>query len=227
MASLLASAVFFVGIHVLLAGTEVRWKIVGKIGEEAFQSIFGLLSLGGILWLCRAYGRAEYMELWGQVQSMRWLALLLMLPAFWLVGLAFTSPNPTAVRGGAWLKENEPARGIERVTRHPFLWGVVLWSVTHLIYNGDLASTIFFSTFLVLALRGPFSIDRKRNRVYGPDWQRFAAVTSNVPFMAIAQGRNKFVFGEIGWWPILVITALYAGFLHLHQSFFGVSPLPM
>jgi uncharacterized membrane protein len=99
--------------------------------------------------------------------------------------------------------------------------------VTHLIYNGDLASTIFFGTFLVLALRGPFSIDRKRNRVYGPDWQRFAALTSNVPFMAIVQGRNKFVFREIGWWPILVITALYAGFLHLHQSLFGVSPLPM
>jgi len=227
MASLLAAAIFFVGIHVLLAGTEVRWWITAKIGEEVFQSIFGLLSLAGIIWLCRAYGRAEYVELWGQVQSMRWLALLLMLPAFMLVGLAFTSPNPTAVRGGAWLKENEPAKGIERITRHPFLWGVVLWSVTHLIYNGDLASTIFFTTFLVLALRGPFSIDRKRKRVHGPDWERFAAVTSNVPFMAIAEGRNKFVFREIGWMPVVVITALYAGFLHFHKAVFGVSPLPM
>jgi uncharacterized membrane protein len=227
MASLLGAAIFFIGIHVLLAGTELRWRITAKTGEEVFQSIFGLLSLAGIIWLCRAYGQAEYIELWGQVQSMRWLALLLMLPAFLLVGLAFTSPNPTAVRGGAWLKESEPAKGIERVTRHPFLWGVVFWSVTHLIYNGDLASTIFFSSFLVLALRGPFSIDRKRKRVHGADWQRFSAVTSNLPFLAIAQGRNKFVFGEIGWWPILVIMALYAGFLHFHKTLFGVSPLPM
>ncbi len=227
MASLLGAAVFFIGIHVLLSGTELRWRITAKTGEEVFQSIFGLLSLGGIIWLCRAYGRAEYVELWGQVQSMRWLALLLMLPAFLLAGLAFTSPNPTAVRGGAWLKESEPAKGIERVTRHPFLWGVVLWSVTHLIYNGDLASMIFFGTFLVLALRGPFSIDRKRKRVHGADWERFAAATSNLPFLAIAQGRNRFVFGEIGWWPILVILVLYAGFLHLHKTLFGVSPLPM
>lgn len=85
MASLLAAAIFFVGIHLLLAGTELRWKITAKIGEEAFQSIFALLSLGGIIWLCRAYGQAEYIELWGQVQSMRWLALLVMLPAFFLV----------------------------------------------------------------------------------------------------------------------------------------------
>lgn len=104
---------------------------------------------------------------------------------------------------------------------------MVLWSVTHLFYNGDLASLVFFSSFLVLALRGPFSIDRKRKRVRGADWERFAAVTSNVPFMAIAQGRNKFAFREIGWWPIVVIAALYAGFLHLDKSFFGVSPLPM
>jgi uncharacterized membrane protein len=227
MASLLGAAIFFLGIHVLLAGTEVRWRIAAKTGEEVFQSIFGLLSLGGIIWLSRAYGQAEYIELWGQVQSMRWLALLLMWPAFLLVGLAFTSPNPTAVRGGAWLKENEPAKGIERITRHPFLWGVVLWSVTHLIYNGDLASTIFFSTFLVLALRGPFSIDRKRKRIHGADWERFAAATSNLPFLAIAQGRNKFVFSEIGWWPILLITVLYAVFLHFHKTLFGVSPLPM
>ncbi|MBM2806904.1 MAG: uncharacterized protein HW419_4797 [Deltaproteobacteria bacterium] len=227
MASLLAAAIFFVGIHLLLAGTELRWQITAKIGEEAFQSIFALLSLGGIIWLCRAYGQAEYLELWGQVQSMRWLALLVMLPAFFLAGLAFTSPNPTAVRGGAWLKESDPAKGIERITRHPFLWGVVLWSVTHLIYNGDLGSLVFFSSFLVLALRGPFSIDRKRKRAHGADWERFAAVTSNVPFVAIVQGRNKLSFREIGWWRIVVIAVLYAGFLHLHKSLFGVSPLPM
>lgn len=123
MVSLAGAAIFFVGFHVLLSGTEVRWKITAKIGEEVFQSIFGLLSLGGIIWLCRAYGQAEYIELWGQAQSMRWLALLVMLPAFFLVGLAFTTPNPTAVRGGAWLKESDPAKGIERITRHPFLWG--------------------------------------------------------------------------------------------------------
>lgn len=226
MASLLAAATFFVGIHLVLAGSELRWKIVAKIGEELFQSIFAVLSVVGIVWLSRAYGQADYIELWGQVQSLRWLALILMLPAFLLVVLAFTSPNPTAVRGGELLKRSDPATGIERITRHPFLWGVAIWAVTHLIYNGDLASLIFFATFLVLALRGPISIDRKRKRIYGADWDRFAAVTSNVPFLAIAQRRNHFSGRELGWWRIVLALALYAGLLHLHRSLFGVSPLP-
>lgn len=227
MTALINAALFFVGIHWVLAGTELRWKIAGKIGEEAFQSIFALFSLGGIVWLCRAYSQAEYIELWGQVQTMRWLALLLMLPAFLFVGLAFSGPNPTAVRGGAWLKDGDPAKGVERITRHPFLWGVVLWSLTHMIYNGDLGSLVFFGSFLALALRGPSSIDRKRKRVYGADWDRFAAVTSNVPFVAIAQGRNRLSLREFGVVPVIVIVLLYAGFLHFHKALFGVSPLPM
>lgn len=227
MASLVSAAIFFVGIHFVLAGSELRWKMTAKIGEEAFQSIFAVLSLIGVVWLCRAYGQAEHIETWGQVQSLRWLALIAMLPAFFLVVAAVTSPNPTAVRGGALLKEPDPAKGVERITRHPFLWGIVLWSTTHLIYNGDLGSLIFFATFLVLALRGPSSIDRKRSRIHGGNWERFAAVTSNVPFVAIAQGRNRFSLREIGWWRIGLALALYAGFLHLHRSLFGVSPLPM
>ncbi|MBF8254458.1 MAG: NnrU protein, partial [Deltaproteobacteria bacterium] len=94
-------------------------------------------------------------------------------------------------------------------------------------FNGDLGSVIFFGTFLVLALLGPASIDRKRKRIYGADWDRFAAVTSNVPFLAIAQGRNSLMIGELGWWRIILVVAVYGFFLHMHQVLFGVSPLPM
>ncbi|MGA7260503.1 MAG: NnrU family protein [Stellaceae bacterium] len=33
-----------------------------------------------------------------------------------------------------------------RVTRHPFLTGVGLWALVHLIGNGDVASLFFFAT---------------------------------------------------------------------------------
>jgi len=69
--------------------------------------------------------------------------------------------------------------------------GVALWSFTHPIFNGDLASVIFFGSFLVLAIGGPFSIDRKRKKAFGDAWNRFAALTSNVPFMAIVEGRTR------------------------------------
>jgi uncharacterized membrane protein len=227
VASLLAAALFFVGIHFVISGTVQRAKIVGLIGERPFQAVFSVMSLIGIVWLCRSYGQAGYLQLWAEPQALRSVALVVMLIAFFFVVLAFTSPNPTAVGGGALLSENEPAKGIQRITRHPFLWGVALWSFTHLVLNGDLASVIFFGSFLILAVVGPFSIDRKRKKAFGEAWNRFAGLTSNMPFLAIIEGRNSLRIGELGWWPILVALVLYGMRLYFHQFLFAVSPFPM
>jgi uncharacterized membrane protein len=227
MASLFAAALFFDGIHFLISGTALRAKIVGLIGERLFLGLFSLMSLIGIVWLSLAYGQAEYVPLWAEPLVLRPVALIVMLLAFFFVVLAFTSPNPTAVGGGALLTEQEPAQGIQRITRHPFLWGVAFWSFTHLVLNGDLASVIFFGSFLILALWGQFSIDRKRKKAFGEAWNRFANLTSNVPFAAIIEGRNSLKIGELGWWPILLALVLYGLFLYFHQGLFGVSPFPM
>src|ERR1700738_5279716 len=58
-------------------------------------------------------------------------------------------------------------RGIVRVTRHPFLTGVGLWALVHLIGNGDVASLFFFATWAIVALAGTASIDAKRRRLLG------------------------------------------------------------
>jgi NnrU protein len=129
--SLFAAALFFDGIHFLISGTALRGKIVGLIGERPFQGLFSLMSLIGIVWLSRAYGQAEYVELWGKLQALRPFALIVMLVAFFFVVLAFTSPNPTAVGGGALLTEKEPAKGIQRITPASFPLGrrsLVLYS---------------------------------------------------------------------------------------------------
>lgn len=227
MVSLLGAAIFFVGIHFVISGSPLRGKIVASIGEGPFRGLFSLLSLIGIVWLSRAYSQAEYIQLWGKLYGFRPYALVLVLLAFLFVVLAFTSPNPTAVGGEALLAEAQPAKGIQRITRHPFLWGVALWAVTHLILNGDVASSVFFGSLLIVALEGPFSIDRKRWKVVGEAWDRYTAVTSNLPFLAIIQGRNSLKISEIGWWPPLLAIILYSLMLHLHRSLFGVSPLPL
>ena len=227
MATLIIAAICFVGIHSFIAGTALRARLVRLVGEEMFQATFSVLSLAGIIWLSQAYRQADYVELWGHIQGFRWLAGTIMLVAFFFVVFAFTAPNPTAVRGGTLLKEKEPARGIQRITRHPFLCGVALWSLTHLVFNGDLASVIFFATFLILSLAGPASIDKKRKQVFGHDWDRFAAVTSVVPFMAIVQGRNSLHFSELGWWRFVLAAVVLGFFLYMHKILFGVAPLTM
>ena len=66
------------------------------------------------------------------------------------------------------------------------MWGFALWALSHIVARGDAAAVIFFGTFVVLAMSGTWLIDRRKAATLGDDWRRFAAVTSNVPFAAIA-----------------------------------------
>ncbi len=66
--------------------------------------------------------------------------------------------------------------------------------------------------------------DARKNRMVGVDWQRFASITSNVPFAAIVQRRNQFRFEEIGWWKVLAGLALYFALVFLHPYLFGARP---
>jgi uncharacterized membrane protein len=149
---------------------------------------------------------------------------LLTLISFLFVVIGFATPSPTAVGGEAALGEDVAARGILRITRHPFLWGVAIWAVAHLLAAKDAAALIFFGALLLVAVVGPFSIDAKRKRAFGDRWTRFAESTSRAPFLAISQGRNTLELAEIGWWRVALALVLYAVFLGAHPWLFGVSP---
>ena len=167
--------------------TTLRDIAIAALGEGAYRAVFSIVSLAVIVLLVMAYKDSPYVATWG-----------LMLPAFLLAVIGLTTPNPTSVG-----QEGRVARspeGIVRVTRHPFLIGIGLWAVVHLIANGDVASFIFFGALAVTALAGTVSIDGKRRRALGRGWQSFEAQTSIVPFAAIAAGRTRFNPGEIATW---------------------------
>jgi uncharacterized membrane protein len=225
MIQLTLAALFFVGIHFLIAGSQRRDRLIAKYGERVYRSGFSILSLASLFWLIYAYRHAPYLETWGQLAWFKPVAALLMLIAFILAVTGITTASPTAVNGASLLSEAEPAQGILRVTRHPFLWGIALWAAVHLIANGDVAALVLFGSLLLLALGGTRSIDAKRRRHLGEQWTKFEAATSNMPFKAIREGRNQLKIAEIGWWRIALAVALYLALLHFHAKLFGVSPL--
>jgi uncharacterized membrane protein len=92
--------------------------------------------------------------------------------------------------------------------------------------NGDVASVIFFGTFFVLALFGTLSIDAKRKRKMGLAWEAFAARTSNLPFAAIASGRNNLRVGELFGWRFWAAAGIFLVVLFAHARLFGASPFP-
>jgi uncharacterized membrane protein len=225
MAWLLLTALLWIFVHVGISGTGLRGMVAAWIGEGAYRGVFSGLSFVTIALLVRAWGAAETTPLWTAPGWLRWVLVLLMLPAFILFVAAVVKPNPTAI-GGERELGTEP-RGIQRVTRHPMLWAFALWAFVHLVGNGDSAAIVFFGAFLVTALAGMPSIDGKLARRAPGAWARLAASTSILPFGAIAAGRNRLVLGEIGWIPPVVGLVAWAALLHFHRGLFGVAPVLM
>ena len=226
MLSLIAASAFFLLIHFGVSGTRLRDRLVTFMGEGPYRGAFALASLGGLVWMSRAYARAPAIELWAPLPGTRPLALLLVFVAFLFAAIGLATASPTRVGMESTLeKKTELALGMVRITRHPFLWGVALWAVAHLVANGDLASMIFFGSLLVLALGGTASIDAKRRRSFGDAWHRFAEVTSNLPFAAIASGRNRLgpALREIGLLRPAIAIAAYAALLVIHGRLFGAT----
>ncbi len=228
-ATLLGAGVAWFLLHAAVAGSPLRFWLIERVGEKAYRGGFSLASLASLIWLIHEYGQAPYAPLWVTPQPLLLVPIALLPIAFvFLVG-AFMVPSPTAVGGERVLatqaaKSSDP-RGLLRVTRHPFLWAVVLWSVAHLLANPDPGSLIFFGSLGVTALRGAFDIDRKRRRTNREEFARFEAVTSNVPFGAVLAGRNRLVLGEL-WLPVLLGLALALGTVALHSRFFGAAAVP-
>ena len=230
MTNLIAAALFFLAIHLAISGTRVRDGLIARIGQGPYLGLFVLLSWIGIIWLGWAFavGRTQpwntvYWTVGGPSLGVQ---LLLQLVAFLLIVPGLATPNPTSVRQEGALERPDVVRGMLRITRHPFLWGVAVWALGHLVVNGERASLILFGTMLALALFGTTSIDAKRRRALGPAWDAFAAQTSNVPFAAILAGRQQLRLGEIGLWRLLAGIAVWAVLAWAHPFLFGVRALP-
>ncbi len=226
MTSIILASLFFIGIHIFVSGTRMRDALVQRLGENGYLGLFSVLSIVGVVWLCRAYSHnSSIIECWDMTSGFGPVGFILLLVAFLLVGVGMTTPSPTAVAGGALLEKDGVAKGVLRITRHPALSGVCIWAFVHLVQKGDLASLIFFGTFLFVAGVGQITIDARRARAHGEHWKRFAEQTSAIPLMAIVQGRNSLVLSEFGIWRIVLALVLFALAVTFHEKLFGVVAL--
>jgi uncharacterized membrane protein len=229
MTILIAAAAVFLAIHLLIAGTRVRDAITGAIGEGAYLVLFSLASLGAIVWLAISYGAAQRGNdplLYDFGPGVKHLGIPVIALAFLLGIQGLFMPNPTSLRQESAAAKPDTVRSVLRITRHPFLWGVAIWSAFHLCANGDEASVIFFGSFFALSILGTFSIDAKRRRKMGDAWTNFAGKTSNIPFGAVVTGRNSLNLGESFGWRFWVAAVLFVIMLFAHAHIFGVSPFP-
>jgi len=214
----------FVLLHLLLSSRPLRAGLVAKLGEGGFQGLYSVLvalPFAGIFW---AWSVRPHVPLWDTATWMRHLPLTLVpLGLFFLVA-GYTSKNPTAAGQARALAA--PPTGVLTITRHPALWGFLLWALAHVPANGDLASLILFGSIAVLSVAGMIHIDARRRHAEGEAWEAYAAQTSVVPFAAILRGKTRFDGSRMGWQLLVAIAITAATLAFVHEWAFGVPALP-
>lgn len=225
MTELLLAALFLPVSHFGISSTRLRDVLVGKLGEQPYLGLYSLITAAAFYWLVRGYRHAPTEILWVAPAPLRLLAIAIVVLGLALAIVGILTPNPTTVGAQALFDRPGIASGIVRITRNPFLWGVGLWAIGHLLVAGDVASVLMFLSVGSLGLVGAPLLDAKKARQHPQGWRRFAAETSSVPFLAVVQGRQRLALGELSPWRVAVALAIVAAFFAAHRAVFGVSPL--
>jgi uncharacterized membrane protein len=211
MGSLVAATAAFLATH-FVSSTPLRARLVGALGEWPYRGIYSVVAFATLGWMVWAYATAPHEHLW---QGPRLPPYVLMPLAFVLLACGYWR-NPTIVGAEKLLRSEDPARGIIRITRHPIMWALMLWAASHIWSRGDLKALVFFGGFFLMAALGTVLMDSRKKS--NPDWPRFAALTSNIPFVAVLQGRNRIAWREIGWLRPAIGIAAYFAVLAIHPS---------
>ena len=211
----------FVGSHFIMSH-PLRAPLVKTMGEKAFSGLYSIVSFITFAWMIYAHHRAPVLTVWDDVAWARILAWVLMAPAVLLLVCGLSSDNPTLGPVTSVTKLAQGARGALAITRHPLMWAIGLWAVSHILSNGDAATLILAGGNFILAVFGAMAIDAKKQRTLGEPYRTFMAHTSFVPFLALAAGRTKLSAAELGWHRIGIAVVLYVVLVYAHRWFAGV-----
>jgi uncharacterized membrane protein len=203
----------FLATHIALAENPLRAVLVRALGERPFAWAYGIVAVLQLIWIGRAVEGAPVVRYWEPPAWTAVVPMLVMPLALLLVVCGFTQNNPTATLAAGRLARRE-VTGILAVTRNPVMWGLGLWALAHLAVVAEAAEALRYAAFAALALLFLPRIEAKQRAKWGEAaWADFTARSSNVPFVAMAQGRARLCWREIGWRRLALTAALYVSIL--------------
>ncbi len=140
-------ALFF-GAH-LFSAFRARGEgdIALRMGRGPYMGLYSLVSgvgLAALIW-GYAYLKPGWFYFATPPEWTRHIAMALMLPAMILIVAAYM----------------RPVGFIKKAVKHPMLAAVKLWAAAHLLVNWDLASIIFFGSFLAFGVIDRIMVKRR------------------------------------------------------------------
>jgi uncharacterized membrane protein len=145
---LVIGILLFLGMHsISILAEDWRDRAVARVGLVAWQALYSILALAGLVLIVRGYAaaRADPMILYVPPLWARHSAMLLMMFVFPLLLATYL-----------------PGR-IKIVFKHPTLVAVKTWAIAHLLANGGLHDVVLFGAFLAWAV-----VDRISYRFRAP-----------------------------------------------------------
>jgi uncharacterized membrane protein len=215
-------AVVFAGTHVGLATLPVRTRIVAQLGEQSFRWLFfGVAALSFTL-LIVYYAEHRTAGAPGPALG-TFPALRAALMSVAVIGVTLMAASFAAYPGGPYEHAGtaRPARGLERVTRHPFFVGMILFAGAHSLLATRLIGSVLMLALGSLALVGSRHQDAKLARLRDRSFADYLASTSVAPFAAILRGRQQLVWREIPWGAVVAGLAIAAGLRQAHEDIFA------
>jgi uncharacterized membrane protein len=192
--TLIIGLALFLGVH-SISNVLPNWRnrCAAAIGEKAWQGIYALIAILGLILVARGYGLA------------RQAPIILYTPAQWLkditVGLMiFAFP----LLLGAYL----PGKIRSAVRNNPMLVATKLWAASHLLANGTLADVLLFGSILAWAAMTRISLKYRTPRPVpgAPPWKwndAIALVGGLALYLAFLAGGHLWLIGVPAYarWP--------------------------
>jgi uncharacterized membrane protein len=185
IAAFLAGLVLFFATHFYSAfrprGDD---DIKHRMGKGLYMGLYSVISLAAFVLMIWGYdGARPWMNIWSPPVWTRHIAMTLMLPAMILLVAAYA-----------------PTGFIKKAVKHPMLAAVKLWAAGHLIANGDLASIILFSAFLIYGVVDRIALKRRGDNgpVHKPAsilGDMIAVAVGGAAFGAMLYGAHTLLIG--------------------------------
>ncbi len=210
-------------------GAAFRKKAESFIGARCWRVIFACVSIPSAVLLIGFFlpHRYDGIRLWN-LQGVPGISIIISV----LTGISFLFLYPATYNLLEIPAIQKPeirlySKGIIRISRHPQAIGQILWCISHSLWIG---TSFMLVTSCGLIGHHIFAIwhgDRRLQEKFGEAFERLKEETSIIPFLAIAQGKQKFVLEEflrpsqlgiaiaIGvlWWSHRFITLASETFL--------------
>ncbi|VAW96516.1 NnrU family protein, required for expression of nitric oxide and nitrite reductases (Nir and Nor) [hydrothermal vent metagenome] len=134
MEFLVAGIALFFLMHMVPSFVGIRRKLIVSIGDTPYKGLLSVVSFAALILIIYGKYIAGFQSVWAPPAWSSKVTIVLMVLSFIFLAASGMKTN------------------LNRITRHPMLWGVTFWSVAHLSTNGDLASILLFGSFGVFSL---------------------------------------------------------------------------